>query len=193
MERIFLGVVADDFTGASDAASFLTAAGAPAVLFNGVPGQEPELKAGTRAIVVALKSRTEPVRQAVEESLAAFDWLKKMGAEKLYLKYCSTFDSTPEGNIGPVIDAVMDRYGITRTVLCPSLPVNGRTVRDGRLYVNGVLLEDSHMKDHPLTPMRKSRISRLMEEQGKHPSVELSVEELSGDGWREKLPAEPCY
>lgn len=173
MKKIFLGVVADDFTGASDAASFLTAAGVQTVLVNGTPKQEIPLPDETRAVVVALKSRTAPVKEAVQESLEAFAWLKKMGAAHLYLKYCSTFDSTDQGNIGPVVDAVMERYGYDWTVLCPSLPVNGRTVKNGMLYVNGVKLEESSMKDHPLTPMRKSRISDLMEEQGKYPCMEL--------------------
>lgn len=165
--------MADDFTGASDAASFLTAAGVQTVLVNGTPKQEITLPAETRAVVVALKSRTAPVKEAVQESLEAFAWLKKMGAAQLYLKYCSTFDSTDQGNIGPVVDAVMERYGYDRTVLCPSLPVNGRTVKNGILYVNGVKLEESSMKDHPLTSMRKSRISDLMEKQGKYPCMEL--------------------
>ncbi|WP_432627352.1 four-carbon acid sugar kinase family protein [Brotaphodocola sp.] len=178
MGEIFLGVVADDFTGASDAASFLVEAGVPTVLFNGIPQQCPKLSDQTRAIVVALKSRTEEPQKAVSESLDAFAWLKTMGAEKLYLKYCSTFDSTDQGNIGPVIDAVMERYALTRTVLCPALPVNGRTVRDGKLYVNGVLLEESPMKDHPLTPMRKSRIADLMRVQGKYPCREISAETM---------------
>lgn len=168
MANIFLGVAADDFTGASDAASFLVAAGVPTVLFNGVPGTLPELKADTAAVVVALKTRTMPKAQAVAESMEAFAWLKAMGAEKLYLKYCSTFDSTADGNIGPAADAVMETYNIPYTVLCPSLPVNGRTVKDGRLYVNGILLEESHMKDHPLTPMRDSFVPRLMEVQSKY-------------------------
>lgn len=172
MEKLFLGVVADDFTGASDAASFLTAAGVQTVLVNGIPERKLELPDGIRALVVALKSRTAPVQEAVEESLKAFGWLKEMGAGQLYLKYCSTFDSTDQGNIGPVVDAVMERYGYEQTVLCPSLPVNGRTVKNGILYVNGVKLEESSMKDHPLTPMRKSRISELMEKQGKYPCVE---------------------
>lgn len=173
MEKLFLGVVADDFTGASDAASFLTAAGVQTVLVNGTPKQEIALPDETCAVVVALKSRTAPVKEAVKESLEAFAWLKEMGAAQLYLKYCSTFDSTDQGNIGPVVDAVMEQYGYDQTVLCPSLPVNGRTVKNGILYVNGVKLEESSMKDHPLTPMRKSRISDLMEKQGKYPCVDL--------------------
>lgn len=178
MGEIFLGVVADDFTGASDVASFLTEAGVLTVLFNGVPEHITEIAPKTAAIVVALKTRTEPMGQAVRESLQAFDWLRDMGAKQLYLKYCSTFDSTAEGNIGPVTDAVMERYGFSFTVLCPSLPVNGRTVREGILYVNGVPLAESHMKDHPLTPMRESRIRNLMSAQGKYESVEIRIEDL---------------
>ena len=108
MGNIFLGVVADDFTGASDAASFLVGAGVPTVLFNGIPKEKPKLKDDIAALVVALKTRTMPKDEAVAESMEAFAWLKEAGANKLYLKYCSTFDSTREGNIGPVADAVLE-------------------------------------------------------------------------------------
>lgn len=189
MGELFLGVAADDFTGASDAASFLVEAGIPTVLFNGIPNQKPELKDEIKAVVVALKTRTVPALQAVEETLEAFSWMREMGAKKLYLKYCSTFDSTKDGNIGPVVDAVLDAYQIPYTLLCPSLPVNGRTVKDGKLYVGGVLLEESHMKDHPLTPMRDSDIARLMEAQGKYKGVVLKNEEMKDKGesyWNQK-------
>lgn len=189
MGELFLGVAADDFTGASDAASFLVEAGIPTVLFNGVPDHKPELKDDTRAIVVAMKTRTVPAQQAVEETMAAFSWMKEMGVKQLYLKYCSTFDSTKDGNIGPVTDAVLEAYGLPYTVLCPSLPVNGRTVKDGKLYVNGVLLEESHMKDHPLTPMRDSDVVRLMEAQGKYKGVVLPLEQIgvqSEEDWKKK-------
>ena len=178
MAEFFLGVVADDFTGASDAASFLEKAGVSTVLFSGIPGQTREAVKKAQAVVIALKSRTAPRDEAVEESLKAFLWLKEMGAEKLYFKYCSTFDSTAEGNIGPVIDAVLERFHIPYTVICPSLPVNGRTVKNGLLYVNGVLLENSPMRDHPLTPMRDSSLPRLLEAQGRYKGVAVSLEKL---------------
>lgn len=167
----FFGCVADDFTGASDGASFLRKAGISTVLINGVPREDmPEFSA--QAVVIALKSRTQKREDAVRDALKAFLWLEKQGVSVFYLKYCSTFDSSDEGNIGPVIDAVLEEMGFSYTVLCPSLPVNGRTVREGRLYVNGVLLEESHMKNHPLTPMTKSRLADLMAVQGKYPCVE---------------------
>jgi len=178
MAEFFLGVVADDFTGASDAASFLEKAGVSTVLFSGIPGQTREAVKKAQAVVIALKSRTAPRDEAVEESLKAFLWLKEMGAEKLYFKYCSTFDSTAEGNIGPVIDAVLERFHIPYTVICPSLPVNGRTVKNGMLYVNWVLLENSPMRDHPLTPMRDSSLPRLLEAQGRYKGVAVSLEKL---------------
>lgn len=189
MGEVFLGVAADDFTGASDAASFLVEAGIPTVLFNGIPDKKPVLKDEIKAVVVALKTRTVPASQAVEETLAAFSWMREMGAEKLYLKYCSTFDSTKDGNIGPVVDAVLDTFRFPYTLLCPSLPVNGRAVKDGKLYVNGVLLEESHMKDHPLTPMRDSDVASLMEAQGKYKGVVLRKEEMETKGaayWEKK-------
>ena len=171
MSGFELGVVADDFTGASDAASFMVQGGLETVLFTGVPEAGRENIHGARAVVIALKTRTMEREQAVEESMEAFRWLRKAGARCLYFKYCSTFDSTPEGNIGPVADAVMEELGIPYTLLCPSLPVNGRTVRDGALYVNGLPLHESHMRNHPLTPMWDCRISELMRGQSRYPCV----------------------
>ena len=171
------GCVADDFTGASDAASFLRSVGCQTVLYNEIP--ESDLTVDADAVVIALKSRTAPVQTAVEDSLKAFAWLRRNGMERLYLKYCSTFDSTREGNIGPVVDAMLETLGQRFTILCPSLPVNGRVVKGGLLYVNGVPLHETHMKNHPLTPMWDADIAVLMAEQGKYPSVKVSAELLA--------------
>ena len=178
MKELFLGVVADDFTGASDAASFLVEAGVSTVMFNGVPEKLPELRDDTAAVVVAMKTRTIPAEEAVQEMLAAFRWLKEIGAKQLYFKYCATFDSTAKGNIGPVADAVLDAWKLPCTILCPALPVNGRTVRDGKLYVNGIPLSESHMKNHPLTPMTESDVTKLIEMQSKYRAGKVSVEKM---------------
>lgn len=184
--KILLGCVADDFTGASDAASFLQKAGMHPVLVNEVP-ESIEVPRNADAVVVALKSRTAPKEEAVEETMRAVKWLDSLGAEKFYFKYCSTFDSTKEGNIGPVSDAVMEYFHQPYTILCPALPVNGRTVKDGYLYVCGVPLSESPMKDHPLTPMRDSRIKNLIEAQSKYPAVEIPGDLVSGEGLKEFL------
>ena len=172
------GCVADDFTGASDAASFLVKGGMSVQLFNGIPAKESRIAEGIQAIVIALKSRTQDTGEAVADTMRALGWLKEQGVEKFYLKYCSTFDSTPEGNIGPVADAAMEFLGVSYTVLCPALPVNGRVVRNGELYVGGVPLHESPMKNHPLTPMWDSRIAGLMKPQSKYPCVELWKEQM---------------
>lgn len=178
MAEIFLGVVADDFTGASDAASMLAEAGVPTVLFNGVPEKMPALREDIRAIVIAEKTRTIPAAEAVEEMLSAFAWLRAHGARQLYFKYCATFDSTEKGNIGPVADAVLEKCGYPYTVLVPALPVNGRTVKDGELFVNGIPLAESHMRNHPLTPMRASDVCQLIEMQSPHRGYRVRIEEL---------------
>ena len=122
------GCVADDFTGASDAASFLEKGGLSVQLFNGIPEGDSPVLSGIQAVVIALKSRTQNREDAVRDSLKALNWLKAHGVKQFYLKYCSTFDSTPDGNIGPVADAAMDFLQVPYTVLCPALPVNGRTI-----------------------------------------------------------------
>lgn len=172
------GCVADDFTGAGDAASFLVKGGMSVQLFNGIPQEESRIGGGVQAVVIALKSRTQKREDAVADTIAALRWLKEKGVQQFYLKYCSTFDSTPEGNIGPIADAAMEFLQVPCTVLCPALPVNGRVVKHGELYVNGVPLQESPMKHHPLTPMWDCRIARLMEPQSKYPCVELWKEQM---------------
>lgn len=167
---ITLGCVADDFTGASDVASFLTKGGARCLLINGVPKQDFVIKEGYDAVVIALKTRTIAVEAAICDTTKSFDWLLDHGAKTLYFKYCSTFDSTPKGNIGPVLDELLERYNIPYTILCPALPVNKRIVREGILYVDGQPLGESPMKDHPLNPMWNSSVVRLMNDQSKYQS-----------------------
>jgi uncharacterized protein YgbK (DUF1537 family) len=160
-----LGVVADDFTGATDVASMLVRAGMRTVQLIGVPDGEPP--AGADAVVVALKSRTAPVDDAVRESLAALQWLRGAGARRFYFKYCSTFDSTPRGNIGPVAEAMMASLGADFTIACPAFPENGRTIFRGHLFVGDQLLSDTGMRDHPLTPMTDAGLVRVLQPQCK--------------------------
>lgn len=167
MNKIILGCIADDFTGGGDAASFLEMAGMDTMLFNGIPSDK--LSHVPQAAVIALKTRSVSKEEAVEQTRKAAEWLLNQGAKQIYLKYCSTFDSTKEGNIGPVADALMDRLQLPYTLLCPSLPVNGRTVKDGKLFVNGIPLDQSPMKEHPLNPMWDSRIAELMKPQSNYP------------------------
>lgn len=160
-----LGVIADDFTGASDIASFLVENGLSAVQMNGVPKQP--LATEADAIVISLKSRSNPVSEAIEQSLSACRWLKENGCTQFYFKYCSTFDSTPKGNIGPVTDALLDELNEDFTVITPALPVNGRTIFNGYLFVGDVLLNESGMKNHPITPMTDANLMRLMDAQAR--------------------------
>lgn len=172
-----IGCVADDFTGASDAASFLVTGGLETVLYNGVPRGLDDPQA-MRAAVIALKTRTQETASAVSDSMEAIDWLMDKGCRTVYIKYCSTFDSTPTGNIGPICDAAMEMLNTPYTLLCPSLPVNKRTVEDGRLYVGGIPLEQTHMSKHPLTPMWDSCIPALMKDQSKYPCYILRRETM---------------
>lgn len=168
---MLVGCIADDFTGGSDIASFFVKGGLSTVLYNGIPDVNEETKADV--CVIALKTRTQEREAAVKDSLAAISWLREKNAQQFYVKYCSTFDSTPEGNIGPICDAVMETLHVPYTVLCPALPVNGRTVKNGNLYVNGIPLHKGPMRDHPLTPMWDSDIVELMKVQSAFPSIKL--------------------
>ena len=157
---IKLGCIADDFTGATDLANNLVRAGMRAVQTIGVPGGA--ARADADAVVVALKTRSLPADEAVAQSLAALAWLRAQGAEQIYFKYCSTFDSTPQGNIGPVTDALMARLGTDFTIATPAFPDNRRTVFKGYLFVGDVLLNESGMQHHPLTPMTDPNLLRVL-------------------------------
>lgn len=163
---ILLGAIADDFTGATDLANTLVKEGMRVVQVIGVPDavELPDVD----AVVVALKSRTAPVQEAVSQSLAALDWLQARGARQVIFKYCSTFDSTAQGNIGPVADALAQSMGAEISIVCPAFPENHRTIYKGTLFVGNLPLSESSMKDHPLTPMRDSSLIRLMDAQSAH-------------------------
>jgi 3-dehydrotetronate 4-kinase len=165
MSKLLLGCIADDFTGATDLANNLVRAGMRVVQTIGVPavplGEEVD------AVVVALKSRTIPAADAVAQSLAALRWLQAEGARQIYFKYCSTFDSTPRGNIGPVTEALMDALATDFTIACPAFPENKRTIFKGYLYAGDVLLSESGMRNHPLTPMTDSNLVRVLQAQAK--------------------------
>lgn len=157
---IMLGCIADDFTGATDLAGLLARSGVPVSLRIGVPDEAPTNPAAFE--VIALKCRTSPVNDAVRETRKALAWLKSAGATRFFWKYCSTFDSTPEGNIGPVAEALMADIGTEQTIYCPAFPENGRAIFMGNLFVGEQPLAESPMKDHPLTPMRDSNLMRLL-------------------------------
>lgn len=184
---IKIGVIADDFTGATDIASFLVENGLPTVQINGVPtGKMPE---AIDALVISLKTRSCPVVEATQQSLAALSWLQQQGCKQIYFKYCSTFDSTAKGNIGPVTDALMDALDTPFTVFSPALPVNGRTVYQGYLFVMNQLLAESGMRHHPVNPMTDSYLPRLVEAQstGRCGVVSAHVFEQGVDAVRQEL------
>jgi 3-dehydrotetronate 4-kinase len=154
---ILLGAIADDFTGATDLANNLVKQGMRTIQLIGVPDADmPAPEAD--AVIIALKSRTIPAAEAVAESLAALEWLQSHGTQQFFFKYCSTFDSTDAGNIGPVTDALLDALDSEFTIACPAFPTNARTVFKGHLFVGDVLLNKSGMQNHPLTPMTDANL-----------------------------------
>ncbi len=173
--RLLLGCIGDDFTGSTDLANTLVRNGMRTVQLLGVPDDEANVP-DADAIVIALKSRTAPVKDAIAESLAARRWLQRRGAKQLFFKYCSTFDSTDQGNIGPVADALLEGLG-NFSVACPAFPENKRTIYKGHLFVGDVLLSDSPMRNHPLTPMTDASLVRVLGRQtdGKVGLIELNV------------------
>ena len=184
MKQPLLGVIADDFTGATDVAGMLVQAGMATLLTTGVPDSGAALDAD--AVVVALKSRTTAPADAVRDSLSALDRLRAAGCRRFYFKVCSTFDSTPRGNIGPVAEALMAALGADFAIACPAFPENGRSVYRGHLFVGDLLLSDSGMREHPLTPMTDANLVRWLQAQTKgrvgllrHDAVAAGVDAVS--------------
>jgi uncharacterized protein YgbK (DUF1537 family) len=161
---VLLGAIADDFTGATDLCNTLVRRGMRTVQLIDVPSAG-TVVADAEAVVIALKSRTIPAAEAIEESLSALAWLQQAGSRQILFKYCSTFDSTDAGNIGPVAEALMEALGTDFTLFCPAFPENGRTIYLGYLFVGDVLLSESSMRDHPLTPMRDPSLVRVLQRQ----------------------------
>ena len=196
-----LGCIADDFTGATDLANMLVRGGMRTVQTIGVPGADTRIEAD--ALVVALKSRTIDAADAVAQSLAALEWLRAQGCRQFFFKYCSTFDSTDQGNIGLVADALLDALaptdgGAPFTIACPAFPENGRTIYRGHLFVGDVLLNESGMEHHPLTPMTDANLVRVLQRQTRSKvglvrqdavalgaqAVRASIDALRADGVR---------
>lgn len=194
---LLLGCIGDDHTGSTDLANTLVKNGLRAVQLIGVPGDDapaPEAE----AIIIALKSRTTPAADAVAESVAAIRWLKRAGARQFFFKYCSTFDSTDKGNIGPVTEALMTELGCDITIACPAYPTTGRTIYQGHLFVFGDLLSESSMRNHPLTPMTDANLVRVLGRQTAlpvglvhcadvmrgAPSISKALDTLKADGKR---------
>ncbi|SAK86070.1 HPr kinase [Caballeronia catudaia] len=194
--RALLGCIADDFTGATDLANMLVRGGMRTVQTIGVPSADTQIDAD--ALVVALKSRTIPADDAVRQSLDALEWLRARGCRQFIFKYCSTFDSTDEGNIGPVADALLDALKDDFTIACPAFPENGRTIFRGNLFVGDVLLNESGMENHPLTPMTDPNLVRVLQRQTKSKvglirydtiakgadAIRARIDELKRDGVR---------
>ena len=182
-----LGVIADDFTGASDIANTLAKGGLSTVQFLGVPDRD--APSSCEAGVVALKSRSIPVQDAIDISLKALHWLKAQGCRQFVFKYCSTFDSTPQGNIGQVGEALANALGVTGVPATPAFPTTGRTVYQGHLFVNGRPLNESGMENHPLNPMTDADLQRWLSKQCKDPVglVPWSVVSQGGEAIRNAL------
>ncbi|WP_423935744.1 3-oxo-tetronate kinase [Comamonas sp. 23] len=184
-----LGCIADDFTGATDLANNLVRAGMRVVQTIGVPTGP--LDTEVDAVVVALKSRTIPADQAIAQSLDALRWLQGQGAQQIYFKYCSTFDSTPTGNIGPVTEALMDALGSDFSIATPAFPDNKRTVFKGYLFAGDVLLNECGMQNHPLTPMTDPNLVRVLQSQTRRKVglIDHSVVAQDADAIRSRIAA----
>ena len=171
-----LGCIGDDFTGSSDLANTLAKQGMRTVQYTGVPSEPApsEVEAG----VVALKSRSIDPKDAVAQSLAALDWLRAQGCSQIFFKYCSTFDSTPEGNIGPVADAMAEALEARKVIVCPAFPGTGRQLFQGHLFVNDRLLSESGLENHPLTPMTDPDIRRWLSLQTRSEVGHVAVQDV---------------
>ena len=184
MAKIKWGIIADDFTGASDAASFLVKSGNKTALITDIPET---ISDDYDCIVVGLKIRSVSSDKAIYEIKKVLDFFEKNHISKIYYKYCSTFDSTPKGNIGPVMDYLINYKNERYSLLCPSLPINGRIVEKGILYVDGVKLNDSSLRNHPLNPMWDSYIPTLMKDQSRYPCYIINRSDMESGLYINKI------
>lgn len=192
-----LGCIGDDFTGSTDLANTLVQQGMRTVQFIGIPSTGVSTF-DADAVVIALKSRTIPAKEAVAQSLEALSWLQNAGCHQFFFKYCSTFDSTDAGNIGPVAEALLEALESNFTIVCPAFPETGRTIFKGHLFVGDVLLNASGMEHHPLTPMTDPNLVRVLDRQTKGrvglvqygtvckgtSAIRKALERLRSDGFR---------
>lgn len=185
-----IGVIADDFTGASEIAAILTEGGLHTAQFDGVPDSDTDADAG----VVALDIRHVPAIEAIAQSLAACAWLRAQGATQIVYNISATFDSTDEGNIGHVTQALAANLHANHVLVCPAMPANGRTVYQGHLFVHDRLLSDSGMQDHSVTPMRDPDLRRVLGRQTAWPVGHINHATVcqGGDAIRAALPADPA-
>jgi uncharacterized protein YgbK (DUF1537 family) len=195
-----LGIIADDFTGATDIAGMLVKNGMRTIQTIGIPAKG-AIPDDVDAVVVALKTRSIAAKDAIAQSLDALKALQAAGCIRFFFKYCSTFDSTDQGNIGPVGDALLDALGGKRAIYCPAFPENARTIFFGHLFVGDLLLSDTHMRHHPLNPMTDSSLVRVLARQTKHKvglvplkqvqagsaTLRGALDKLAGDGVRHMI------
>ena len=181
IRKPMLGCIADDVTGATDLAINLVQGGMCVVQMLGVPATEELAEIDADAVVVALKTRSVSKNVAVTQSLEGLAALRRAGVDRYYFKYCSTFDSTEQGNIGPVAAAMMEALDVKQTIFCPAFPRNGRTVYQGHLFVNGRLLNESGMEKHPLNPMTDPNLVRFLRKQTDCEVGLLSYDKLASD------------
>jgi len=174
---MLLGCIGDDFTGSSDLANTLAKQGMQSVLYSGVPSATADK--AVEAGIVALKSRSNAPQEAVAQSLAALRWLQEQGCKQFFFKYCSTFDSTSQGNIGPVAEALAEAINASQVIVCPAFPGTGRSLYQGHLFVNDRLLSESGMQEHPITPMTDPDIRRVMQAQCTHSVGHVSHDDVN--------------
>lgn len=168
MRRI--AIVADDNTGATDAAGMLTSCGASALLILDPDLMEAEeAPGGYDVVVVSTRIRSIKPDEAYSLTSRVIEGFRRWNYDTIQLKYCSTFDSTPEGNIGQSLDAACDLLGFSSTIVCPALPVNGRSTYMGYHFVNGRLLSESPLRNHPLNPMTDADLVRWLGHQTERP------------------------
>ncbi len=173
---MLLGCIADDFTGASDLGNVLARGGMRVVQFNGVPKGE---IAPSDAGIISLKSRSIDPVEAVNQSLAALQWLQAQGCQQFLFKYCSTFDSTKDGNIGPVAEALLEALGEKSAIICPVYPTLNRSLYKGHLFVGDKLLNESGLENHPLNPMSDANLVRWLQYQSKGRVAAIMMEDVA--------------
>ncbi|WP_067929349.1 four-carbon acid sugar kinase family protein [Alicyclobacillus shizuokensis] len=161
-------ILADDLTGAADAANYFQVGGYRVRV--GLDADRPwEPQLGVDVVQVAdTETRGLPPAEARRRVYQA-----AAGASggRVYKKV----DSTLRGHLGLEIETALLGLGRRVAVLAPAFPANGRQVEGGRLTVAGVPVHRTAFGRDPRNPVRSDRIREVLAETTSLPVAELPL------------------
>ena len=147
-KKIRVAIVADDLTGAMDTASPFAKRGAATRV---VCDRNDLARAlSTPCDVLSINTETRHLDEA--RAAAAVDETVRLIAAASPDVLFKKIDSTLRGNVAVETVAVLNASDKTSAVILPAMPSQGRTVKDGHVFIDGVLLADTPIGRDKLSP-----------------------------------------